>query len=71
LSPFCLVSGPLKFWRNWRALFLSLGLIVCIYGAWDIFATFRGHWYFNPDGVWDFRLINLPLEEVLFFIVEE
>ena len=60
---------PLKFWRKGRALFLSIGLIVGIFGAWDVFATLRGHWYFSPRGCWDFRIINLPLEEVLFFVV--
>jgi len=60
---------PLKFYRNLRSLVISISLIVAIYGAWDVFATYRGHWYFNPEGVWGFRIINLPLEEVLFFVV--
>jgi len=60
---------PLKFWRNWRALFYSIALIVLIFGSWDVFATYRGHWYFNPEGTYSLRIINLPLEEVLFFVV--
>ena len=60
---------PLKFWRNWRALLYTIGLILIIFGAWDIFATWRGHWQFNPAGVWPIRVINLPLEEILFFVV--
>jgi len=60
---------PLKFYRNIKALFLSITLIVVIFGTWDISATFRGHWYFNPSGVWSFRIINLPIEEVLFFVI--
>jgi len=60
---------PLKFYRNIKALFYSITLIVVIFGTWDIFATFRGHWYFNPSGVWSFIIINLPIEEVLFFVI--
>jgi len=60
---------PLKFYRNIRALLLSISLIVIIYGAWDIYATWRGHWWFRPESVWSLRIINLPLEEVLFFVV--
>lgn len=60
---------PLKFWRNWRALLLSICAILVIFGSWDIFATFRGHWYFDPASVFSLRIINLPLEEVLFFVV--
>lgn len=60
---------PLKIYRNIRALLETLFLILAIFGAWDIFATFRGHWYFNPLKVLPCRIVNLPLEEVLFFIV--
>ncbi|MBN2119517.1 MAG: lycopene cyclase domain-containing protein [Candidatus Omnitrophica bacterium] len=68
--PFVLSFWPdLKFWRNWRALVLSLFLVVVIFGLWDVFATYRGHWHFDKDAVYPLRLINLPLEEVLFFVV--
>ena len=60
---------PLRLYRNMRALFYSITLILVIFGAWDIFATFRGHWYFNPTGVWELRVVNLPIEEVLFFVI--
>lgn len=60
---------PLKFYRNLKGLALSLGLILLIFGGWDVWATYRGHWYFNSRGVWPFKIINLPLEEVLFFLV--
>jgi lycopene cyclase domain-containing protein len=69
-APLILSFWPgLKFYRNLRALLISISLIVVIFGGWDVFATYRGHWYFNPAGIWGFRVINLPLEEVLFFIV--
>ncbi len=59
----------LHFYRNTKALFFSIGLVVLIFGVWDIIATSRGHWYFDPRGVGRARLVNLPLEEWLFFIV--
>ena len=60
---------PLKFYRNIRSLFISISVIVIIFGGWDVFATYRGHWSFNPEGVGKIRIMNLPLEEVLFFVV--
>jgi lycopene cyclase domain-containing protein len=60
---------PLSFYRKPKAIFYAILLIVLIYGSWDIFAAYRGHWHFNPKGVWPVRIINLPLEEVLFFLV--
>jgi len=68
--PFVLSFWPnLKFYRHIRALFKSIFLIVLIFGSWDILAAYRGHWHFNPEGVWSFRFFNLPLEEILFFVV--
>jgi lycopene cyclase domain-containing protein len=61
--------APLRFYRNLRSLFISIFCVVIIFGGWDVFATWRGHWYFNPKMVWPTRLINLPIEEWLFFIV--
>lgn len=60
---------PLKFWRNLKVLVFSIGVVIIVFGAWDIVATWRGHWYFNPSGVWGMRIINLPVEEWLFFVV--
>ncbi|MDD5077625.1 MAG: lycopene cyclase domain-containing protein, partial [Candidatus Omnitrophica bacterium] len=60
---------PLKFWRNARALFFTLMLILLVFGSWDVFAAWRGHWYFDSAGVFRVRLFGLPLEEWLFFIV--
>ncbi len=60
---------PLGFYRNFGALCRSIALIVLVFGAWDVFAVWRGHWWFNPEGVYAARIINLPLEEVLFFVV--
>lgn len=59
----------LKFWRHIRALLSSIVLIVLLFGAWDVFAASRGHWFFDPQGTWSFRIMNLPVEEWLFFMV--
>lgn len=36
--------------------------------AWDVIATMRGDWSFNPEYVMGITCAGLPLEEVLFFI---
>jgi lycopene cyclase domain-containing protein len=60
---------PLKFWRNFKALIFTLGILVIIFGSWDVFAAWRGHWRFNPGSVNGITIINLPVEEWLFFAV--
>jgi lycopene cyclase domain-containing protein len=60
---------PLGFYRHWRALLASISAVLAVFGAWDVLATHRRHWHFEPSGVWKPRLINLPVEEALFFPV--
>jgi lycopene cyclase domain-containing protein len=60
---------PLGFYKHGRALLASIAIILVAFGLWDIYATWRGHWRFDSASVWKWRVINLPVEEVLFFIV--
>jgi len=59
----------LKFYQNIRSLLISITIVVIFFSVWDVFAVYRGHWFFNPTDVWKLRIINLPVEEVLFFVV--
>lgn len=62
-------DANLRLWREWRALLGAIGSVLLLFGLWDIAATLRGHWSFNPAHVLDMRILFLPLEEWLFFIV--
>ena len=64
-----LVFHPkLKFYKNWKAFFLSNVIVSLIFIVWDILFTRLGVWGFNPDYISGFYFINLPIEEILFFI---
>ena len=43
-------------------IFPALGYII-----WDIYFTAEGIWSFNADYITGYHLINLPIEEVMFF----
>jgi lycopene cyclase domain-containing protein len=44
--------------------------VVAIFAAWDIVAIAAGHWSYDPAQLIGVKLVgNLPLEELLFFIV--
>jgi len=60
---------PLKFYRRFSALIAAIGATLLVFGGWDVFAVRREHWSFRPDAVLSFRLLGLPPEELLFFIV--
>lgn len=71
------IIGPLAlsfdrkvaFFRKWRFLFPAMLLPVVCYLVWDIVFTRAGVWSFNPRFIKGLYLVNLPLEEVLFFLV--
>ena len=52
-----------------KPVFLSILITLLIFSLWDIYAVYSGHWEFNSNYITNLRLINLPIEEVLFFAV--
>lgn len=81
-TEYFIVLGAILFFPLLFSIVLRLGiyrhagsllkamLIVCIlYWAWDVAVTARGHWSFNPDYVVGVRLLGMPVEEWLFFVV--
>lgn len=58
----------LKFYLKFKPLLVAIVLVGCVFVGWDVLATHRGHWSFNPSYVTEIRLLGLPLEEILFFV---
>ena len=73
----CSVAGPLAlsfdkkvgFYKKWKYLFPAMLLPALCYVVWDIYFTSMGVWSFNEAYITGFKLANLPIEEVLFFII--
>ena len=57
-----------KFYRRYRALWLSIVIVGGLFFLWDILATARGNWSFNDKYVSGIKIMGLPYEELLFFI---
>lgn len=55
--------------RRWRRLALTLLPVLVIFGGWDVLAIAAGHWTYDLGQMTGIRLGNLPLDEVLFFLV--
>lgn len=69
LIPFVLsFEQKLKFYKNWAAYGFSIAIVSTLFIFWDVFATHRGDWAFNPIYTIGLDLFGLPIEEILFFI---
>lgn len=57
------------FYKHWKYLLPAILINGILFVLWDIYFTKEGVWGFNPDYICGFYLVNLPIEEVLFFVV--
>lgn len=69
LIPFALSFHPkIRFHKTWRAFFQAAALAAIFFIAWDIWFTHMGVWGFNERYLIGVDIVNLPLEEFLFFL---
>ncbi|KJD34646.1 hypothetical protein PK35_02415 [Tamlana nanhaiensis] len=69
LVPFLFSFHPkLKFYKLWKPLFISIVISMFIFIPWDVIFTKYGIWGFNSNYYLRITLLNLPVEEWLFFI---
>lgn len=70
LGPLCLsFDRKVAYYKNIPRLIAPLILISGLFLVWDQWFTVKGIWGFNPEYISGIYLGNLPLEEVLFFVV--
>jgi len=57
-----------QFYKNWKFIFPGLFLSGLVFLFWDYLFTVYHVWSFNPKYVIGVYFLNLPIEEILFFI---
>lgn len=58
----------MHFIKYWKQVFLSITIVALFFIAWDVVFTWQGVWGFNKDYLVGLNVLNLPIEEWLFFI---
>jgi len=59
----------LQFYKNWKHLLPSIFTIATIFIIFDIAFTQKGVWGFNPKYHSAIKILGLPIEEYLFFVI--
>lgn len=54
---------------RWRRLLLTLAPVLAVFLTWDLLAIGAGHWDYDPQQTVGVLFGDLPLEELLFFLV--
>lgn len=61
-------AGQITFYKQWAAFFYAAFFTTLFYVAWDAAFTYLGIWGFNKQYITGLYILNLPVEEVMFFI---
>jgi len=68
LVPLLFTFHPrVEFYKTWRAFFSTAAFVALGFLIGDSIYTYLGVWGFNPNYLTGITIVNLPLEELLFF----
>lgn len=69
-GPFALsFDKKVAFYKKWKYVFPAMLLPCVAYICWDMYFTALGVWSFNEAYITGIKIYNLPIEEVLFFLI--
>jgi lycopene cyclase domain-containing protein len=59
----------IKLYKNFKFIAFGILTVLIIFIPWDIYFTQQEVWWFNENYTTGIQIFNLPIEEVLFFVI--
>jgi lycopene cyclase domain-containing protein len=56
------------FYKRWRYIWPGMAITGLIFLFWDVLFTIKGVWWFNAHYITGVKFMQLPIEEILFFL---
>jgi lycopene cyclase domain-containing protein len=56
------------FYKSWKHIWPGMAITGLVFLFWDVLFTIKGVWSFNPQYITGIKFLQLPLEEILFFL---
>jgi lycopene beta-cyclase len=63
------IAGGARVYRRPGPLIVTVTPVVILFGGWDLLAARQGDWWYSVHYTLGWRLLGLPVEEWLFFLV--
>jgi lycopene cyclase domain-containing protein len=61
-------NKKMNFIKQWKTVFLSILIVAIFFIIWDVIFTKNGIWGFNEAYHLPYKIVGLPIDEILFFI---
>lgn len=58
----------IQFYKQWKSFWFANISVALLFIIWDMLFTKMGVWWFNNTYLLDINVINLPIEEIMFFV---
>ena len=62
------ITKRFDFHKDWKYYFPANLIVAFVFIIWDIFKTQLGVWWFDTQYTLGYKIYNLPIEEIMFFV---
>ncbi|MFK7900357.1 MAG: lycopene cyclase domain-containing protein [Cyclobacteriaceae bacterium] len=59
----------ISYYKQWKRLLIAIVVVAIPFLIWDAVFTSKGYWGFDSRYITGFKILGLPIEEILYFLI--